>query len=54
MALGVSMRGFACMQRVIDLDDTFLKSTYKGTLLVTTYQDGNYNCYPIAWGIVDS
>ena len=42
------------MQRVIGLDGTFLKSTCKGTLLVTTCQDGNYNCYPIAWGVVDS
>ena len=42
------------MRRVIGLDGTFLKSTCKGTLLVATCQDGNYNCYPIAWGVVDS
>ena len=41
------------MQRVISLDGTFLKSTCKGTLLVATCQDGNYNYYPIAWGVVD-
>ena len=54
MALGVSIRGFACMQKVIGLDGTFLKSTCKGTLLVITCQDSNYNCYPIAWGVIDS
>ena len=54
MALGVAIRGFAWMQKVIGLDGTFLKSTCKGTFLVATCQDGNYNCYSIAWGVVDS
>ena len=36
------------------IDGTFLKSQYKGVLLVATTQDGNRQCYPIAWGIVDS
>ena len=54
MALGVSIRGFACMRRVIGFDGTFLKSTCKGTLLVTTCQDGNYNSNPIVWGVIDS
>ena len=54
MALGVAIRGFAWMRKVICLDGTFLKSTCKGTLLVATCQDGNYNCYLIAWGVVDS
>ena len=54
MALSVAIRGFAWMRKVIGLDGTFLKSTCKGMLLVATCQDGNYNCYPIAWGIVDS
>ena len=54
MALGVSIRGFACMRRVISLDGTFLKSKCKGTLLVATCQDSNYNSYPIAWGVIDS
>ena len=49
----ISIRGFVCMRRVIGLDGTFLKSTCKGTLLVATCQEGNYNCYLIAWGIVD-
>ena len=48
MAIGVAIRGFTFMQRVIGLDGTFLKFTCKGTLLVATCQDGNYNCYPVA------
>ena len=54
MALSVAIRGFFWMQKVIGLDGTFLKSTCKGMLLVATCQDGNYNFYPIACGVVDS
>ena len=54
MALGVAIRGFAWMQKVIGLDGTVLKSTCKGMLLVATFQDGNYNCYLITLGVVDS
>ena len=54
MALDVAIREFVCMQRMIGLDGTFLKSTWKGMLLVATFQDGNYNFYPISWGVVDS
>ena len=54
MAISVAIRGFTFMRRVIDLDGTFLKSTCKEMLLVATCQDGNYNCYPIAWGVIDS
>ena len=32
----------------------FLKSKYKGVLLVATALDGNSNLYPIAFGVVDS
>ena len=53
MALGVSIRGFAYMRKVIGLDGTFLKSTCKGTLLVATCQDDNYNFYLIVWGVID-
>ena len=41
VAIGVAIRGFIFMWRVIGLDGTFLKSTCKGTLLVATCQDGN-------------
>uniref|UniRef100_A0A0D3DC60 MULE transposase domain-containing protein n=1 Tax=Brassica oleracea var. oleracea TaxID=109376 RepID=A0A0D3DC60_BRAOL len=42
------------MRRVIVVDGTFLKSKFKGVLLVATAIDGNSNLYPIAFGIVDS
>ncbi|XP_013689379.2 uncharacterized protein LOC106393193 [Brassica napus] len=52
---GQSIRGFSkVMRRVIVVDGTFLKSKFKGVLLVATAIDGNSNLYPIAFGIVDS
>ncbi|XP_022855837.1 uncharacterized protein LOC111377032 [Olea europaea var. sylvestris] len=55
MALGPSIRGFlSSIRRVICVDGTFLKSKYRGTLLVATCQDANRQIYPLAWGIVDS
>ncbi|RID62782.1 hypothetical protein BRARA_E01830 [Brassica rapa] len=52
---GQSIRGFSkVMRRVIVVDGTFLKSRFKGVLLVATAIDGNSNLYPIAFGIVDS
>ena len=39
---------------MIVVDATFLKSKYKGVLLVATAIDGNSNLYPIAFGIADS
>ena len=53
VALGVAIRGFSVMRKVIGLDGTFFKSTCKGTLLIATCQDGNFHYYPIAWGVVD-
>ena len=52
--IGVDINGFKFMRKVVGIDGTFLKSQYKGVLLVATAQDGNGQCYPIAWGIVDS
>ncbi|KAL5575870.1 hypothetical protein UlMin_017569 [Ulmus minor] len=54
LAFGVAIKGFEFMRKVVGIDGTFLKSQYKGVLLVATAQDGNEQCYPIAWGIVDS
>ncbi|KAL5581948.1 hypothetical protein UlMin_014390 [Ulmus minor] len=54
LAFGASIRGFNYMRKVIGIDGTFLKVSYKGVLLVATTQDGNSKCYPIVWGIVDS
>ncbi|KAL5537977.1 hypothetical protein UlMin_045921 [Ulmus minor] len=54
LAFGVAIRGFRYMRKVVGIDGTFLKGQYRGILLVATAQDGNGQCYPLAWGIVDS
>ncbi|XP_013613578.1 PREDICTED: uncharacterized protein LOC106319739 [Brassica oleracea var. oleracea] len=55
MSFGQSVRGFYnAMRRVIVVDGTFLKNKYKGVLLGATAVDGNYNLYPITFGVVDS
>ncbi|KAL5578638.1 hypothetical protein UlMin_011080 [Ulmus minor] len=54
LAFGVAIRGFRYMRKVFGIDGTFLKGQYRGVLLVATAQDGNGQCYPLAWGIVDS
>ncbi|XP_013632419.1 PREDICTED: uncharacterized protein LOC106337861 [Brassica oleracea var. oleracea] len=55
ISFGQSLRGFyAAIRKVIVVDGTFLKSKYKGVLLVATALDGNSNLYPIAFGVVDS
>ncbi|XP_048629915.1 uncharacterized protein LOC106413961 [Brassica napus] len=55
IAYGQSIRGFyAAIRKVIVVDGTFLKSKYKGVLMVATALDGNSNLYPIASGVVDS
>ena len=54
LAFGVCIQGFKCMRKVISIDGTFLKSKYRGTLLIATAQDGNFHQYPLAFGVVDS
>ncbi|KAL5568592.1 hypothetical protein UlMin_025167 [Ulmus minor] len=54
LAFGVAIRSFRYMRKVVGIDGTFLKGQYRGVLLVATTQDGNGQCYPLAWGIVDS
>ena len=53
VALGVAIRPFSVMQKVIGLDGMFFKSTCKGTLLIATCQDVNFHCYSITCGVVD-
>ena len=54
MALGACINGYPVMRKVILVDGTFLKSKYKGVMMIATLQDGNHHCYPVAFGIVDS
>lgn len=42
------------MRKVIVVDGTFLKGKYKGTLLLATTQDGNFNIFPLAFAVVDT
>ncbi|XP_048596411.1 uncharacterized protein LOC106365020 [Brassica napus] len=55
ISFGQSIRSFyAAIRKVIVVDGTFLKSKYKGVLLVATALDGNSSLYPIAFEVVDS
>ncbi|XP_062089113.1 uncharacterized protein LOC133795673 [Humulus lupulus] len=53
LSLGVSIRGFRYMRKVISIDGTHLKNQFGGNLLITTAQDGKFQIYPLAFGIVD-
>ena len=54
LAYGACIRGFRCMRKVIAVDGTFLKGKFRGTLLLATAQDGNFQQYPLAWAVVNS
>ncbi|KAG7532469.1 Zinc finger PMZ-type [Arabidopsis thaliana x Arabidopsis arenosa] len=54
ISFGACVKGFKFMRKVIVVDGSFLKGKYEGLLLVATAQDGNYQIFPIAFGIVDS
>lgn len=42
------------MRKVIIIDGTHLEGKFAGCLLTASAQDGNYQIFPIAFGIVDS
>ncbi|XP_060960889.1 uncharacterized protein LOC133031416 [Cannabis sativa] len=54
IAYATCIKGFRCMRKIIVVDGTWLKSRYKGVILIAMAQDGNFHQYPIAWGVVDS
>ncbi|XP_024006803.1 uncharacterized protein LOC112083367 [Eutrema salsugineum] len=54
IAFGASIQGFPFMRKVVVVDGTFLTGKSKGTLLIATTQDGNFNIFPIAFAIVDT
>ncbi|XP_013718396.1 uncharacterized protein LOC106422114 [Brassica napus] len=55
VSFGQSVRGFhTSMRKFLVVDGKFLKSKYKGVLLVATALDGNSNLYHIAFAVVDS
>lgn len=53
LALGASISGFKHMCNVIIIDGAYLRGKYAGFLLTASAQDGNYQVYPLAIGIVD-
>ncbi|XP_024009461.1 uncharacterized protein LOC112084543 [Eutrema salsugineum] len=54
LAFRASIAGFQYMRRVIVVDGCHLTWKYEDTLLVATTQDGNFQIFPLAFGIVDS
>ncbi|XP_056845553.1 uncharacterized protein LOC130496907 [Raphanus sativus] len=54
LAFGASITGFPFMRKVVVVDGTFLQGKYKGTLLIATSQDGNFQIFPIAFAVVDT
>ncbi|XP_013615368.1 PREDICTED: uncharacterized protein LOC106321669 [Brassica oleracea var. oleracea] len=42
------------MRKVVVVDGTFLNGKYKGTLLTSLAQDGNFQIFPIAFAVVDT
>ena len=54
LALAASVNGFKRMRSVIIIDGTHLRGKYGGCLMTASAQDGNYQVFPLAIGIVDS
>ncbi|CAA7016063.1 unnamed protein product [Microthlaspi erraticum] len=54
LAFGASINGFPFLRKVVVVDGTFLKGKYKGTLLIASAQDGNFQIFPIAFAVVDT
>ena len=53
LALRASIDGFRHMRNVIIIDGAHLRGKYAGCLLTASAQNGNYQVFPIAVGIVD-
>ncbi|KAG7558554.1 MULE transposase domain [Arabidopsis thaliana x Arabidopsis arenosa] len=53
VALGASVRGWSFMRDVVIIDGAHLRGKYAGCLLTASAQDGNFQIFPIAFGIVD-
>ncbi|XP_024009384.1 uncharacterized protein LOC112084475 [Eutrema salsugineum] len=54
LAFRASIAGFQYMRRVIVVDGCHITGKYKGFLLVATAQDGNFQIFSLAFGIVDA
>ncbi|KAK1380363.1 hypothetical protein POM88_027107 [Heracleum sosnowskyi] len=54
VALNSSMKEWNYCLPVVVVDGTFLKSSYRGTLLVAATQDAGGKIFPLAFDVVDS
>ena len=54
LSFGASIKGFMYQRRVIVVDGTHLSGKYEGVMLVAAAQDGNFQIFPLAFGIVDA
>ncbi|XP_060179191.1 uncharacterized protein LOC132609299 [Lycium barbarum] len=53
-AHGASIEGWKHCRPVMMVDATFLKSKYRGVLMIAVAKDGNNCIFPLAFGIADS
>nr|XP_016513637.1 PREDICTED: uncharacterized protein LOC107830547 [Nicotiana tabacum] len=53
-AYGLSIAGWNHCRPVIDVDATFLKSKYRGVLMISVSKDVNNQIFPLAFGIAES
>ncbi|GMN44818.1 hypothetical protein TIFTF001_014009 [Ficus carica] len=49
-----AIRWFKNMRKVIGIDGAWIKTKYKGVLMVAATQDSEYHSFPIAWGLGDT
>ncbi|XP_013617146.1 PREDICTED: uncharacterized protein LOC106323595 [Brassica oleracea var. oleracea] len=54
LTFSASITGFPFMRKVVVVDGIFLQGKYKGTLLIATSQDANFQIFPIAFAVVDT
>ena len=53
-ALNASIKGYAYMRKVVAIDGTHLRGRYGGCLVAASTQVANFQCFPLAFGIVNS
>ena len=53
-AIGACIHASHFMRRVVIIDATTIKAKFKGCLLTASFQDGNFQIMPLAFGVVDA
>ncbi|KAM6580868.1 hypothetical protein CsatA_004642 [Cannabis sativa] len=54
LAYAHSIKGWQHCRPIIVVDGTFMKSSYRGTLFITSTMDASNNIFPLAFGVGDS